>query len=961
MRRNILSNTVVFLEKLKEIGVRISLADDKLHVQAPRGALTPAIRSQLQERGYEVASYLREILDSDSQLPLIQQLGLQESPLSYNQQHIWHKHEASNNKARFNVSAVIELRGSIDRDRLQASFNQVVDKYPALRTVLLEASGKPHQRTGQVRQLVLPDAHIEIEHHDFRHTLIAQRQALLNRALTIAAEHPFNLMMGPLLRVHVFRTQDDLHTLLLTAHQLIIDSRSLSLVMKSWAEFYNDNFMGYDRFSLDEGFNELLAFEGDGYSAEISEIDNSTKLDISYHDYVAWQRWPGAFEQQMAYWRQQLADEPLMCRLPTDQPRPKLQSDVGARAALLLDADLQHGLHLLSDRMGVSLSVTIMAAFKLVLARISGQDEIVLGSMLPARTQAALADVVGYVENTVILRTDVRDEPSFNQLVRRVAQVVIGAQANQDLPYSQMLAALRAEGNLSHDSLMQVYFNMLQPQNAPLPLDGVVSIRQALPKPPVLFDLTLNVSDETDGILLEAVYRRELFRPQRIEMLLRQLEFVLMQAVVATNRPIAAFSLNPEPGQIANHDPIDYPLLHEQFAQQALQQPDAVVIADEDFQFTYREIDLKANQVANYLHDRGIVPGEHLAVVTTRNASMLPVVIGVLRAGAVLALIDASEQTTQLVHKLAEVQPAAVIVPQEAEPLPIMLEQCLEEIEFRFRYAIDEGLPASSATAPAITIQQDQAAYLAFSQEMPEQLPVVISHRSLAHLFQWQQEWFAFSKDDRFSFHAPLNDDTVLLDLLTPVIAGGLLLVPTAETVADGLTFVDWLQMNRISVAFFGLQQVELFAEQLMLAEHMPLLRQIIVRGEGLSERLVRQLRHYLPSVTLVMAYGSAETALVATYQLVPAPGLLLANDPLWLKSSINAFDLLVLNEHGQLAGVGEVGEIFVRSPYLALGYLNRPNLTETHFTISRRFGRIWNTRDLARLLPDGSIELILD
>ncbi len=959
-----MSNTVVFLEKLKEIGVRISLADDKLHIQAPRGALTPAIRTQLQERGIEVATYLREVLDGDSKLPLIQQIGAIESPLSYNQQHIWHKHEASTNKARFNVSAVIELRGTVNLGRLQEAFNQVVKKYPALRTVLLEASGKPHQRTGQVRQRVVPDLQVAIEYHDFRQTLIAQRQALLNKAMKIAAEHPFNLMMGPLLRVNLFRTSDDLYTLVVTAHQMIIDSRSLTLMMNSWAEFYNVDAPEMALLGLEDGVSELMMGEAgadDRHSAEIATLVGDEKLDISYHDYVAWQRWPGAFEHQMVYWRQQLADDPLMCRLPTDSLRPKVQSDVGARVSLLLDADLQKGLHSLSDRMGVTLSVTLLAAFKLILARTSGQDEVVLGSMMPARTQLALSDIVGYIENTVILRTDVRDEPTFNQLVRRVAQVVIGAQNNQDLPFSQMLGALRAEGNLSHASLMQVYFNMLQPQNDPLPLAGTVSTREALQYPTVLFDLTLNVSDESDGILLEAVYRRELFRPQRIEMLLRQLEFVLMQAVVATNRPIAAFSLNPEPAHIATHVPKEYLLLHEQFAQQALRNPDQIAVADKDFQFTYREINLKANQVANYLHDRGIVPGEHLAVVATRSASILPVVLGVLRAGAVLALIDATEQTTHLVNKLAEIQPAAVIVPQEAEPLPLMLEQCLEEIEFRFRYAIDEGLPANSAAAPAISIQQDQPAYLAFSREMPEQLPVVISHRSLAHLFQSQQERFFFSDQDRFSFHAPLNDDAVLIDLLTPVIAGGLLLVPTDATIADAATFMQWLHINRISVGSFSLLQAEIFGQQLMKTEQVPTLKTMIVRSAELSESLVRLVRRYMPLTGVVVAYGSAETGLLASCQKVPPPGLLLADEPLPLGSGIDAFDLLILNENGQLAGVGEVGEIYVRSPYLALGYLNRPNLTTTHFIMSRRFGRMWRTRDLARLRPDGSIELIGD
>ena len=847
--------------------------------------------------------------------------------------------------------------GELALGRLQESFNQVVAKHPALRTVLLEASGKPHQRTGQVRQRIVPELTIDIDYHDLRQTLIAQRQALLNKALMIAANHPFNLMLGPLLRVHLFQTGDDTHTLLLTAHQTMIDSRSLTLLLADWAAFYNAD-------TLEGTLHELAKDEIDGLSngaqASVATVPMAEQAaTIDYHDYVAWQRWPGTFEQQMVYWRQQLADNPVMCRLPSDKPRPKMQGDEGARASLLLDADLQKGLHALSERMGVTLSMTLLAAFKLVLARISGQDEIVVGSMMPARTQIALADVVGYIENTVVLRTDVRDEPSFNQLVRRVAQVVIGAQANQDLPFSQMLGALRAEGNLSNSSLMQVYFNMLQPQGDPLPLHGVVSMRQALPQPTVLFDLTLNVSDESDGILLEAVYRRELFRPQRIEMLLRQLEFVLMQAVVATNRPIAAFSLNPDPATIVTHHPKEYPLLHEQLAKQAKLQPNAIAVADEDFQFTYSEINAKANQVANYLHDRGIVPGEHVAIVTTRSASMLPAVLGVLRSGAVLALVDASEQTTLLVNKLAEVQPAAVIVPQEAEPLPVMLERCLEEIEFRFRYAVDEGLPANSAAPPVITIQQDQPAYIAFSQEMPERLPVVISHRSLAHLFTWQQTHFAFQRSDRFCFYAPLGDDATLHDLLTPIVAGGLLLVPAKETVAAPILLADWLTMNRISVCSFSLLQAEIFAQQLLLADKPPMLHTVLVRNVELPESLVRSLRRFLPKATFATMYGSAETTLVASCQTVSPAGLLLPGDALPLGRGIADYDLLVLNEHGQLAGVGEVGEIFVRSPYLALGYLNRPKLTATHFVMSRRFGRMWRTRDMARLRPDGLIEYI--
>ncbi|HFC11777.1 MAG TPA: hypothetical protein ENJ56_02955, partial [Anaerolineae bacterium] len=269
----------------------------------------------------------------------------------------------------------------------------------------------------------------------------------------------------------------------------------------------------------------------------------------------------------------------------------------------------------------------------------------------------------------------------------------------------------------------------------------------------------------------------------------------------------------------------------------------------------------------------------------------------------------------------------------------------------------DEGLPANSATAPIINLRLDAPIYIAFSRESQKPLPVEISQRSLIHLLKWQQNTFGLQATDRFAFLAPINSDTVVRDILLPLLIGASLYVPSRSM--HKVNLGHWLARKRITVCNLTGTQAGQLSTYLAGDAVQPVLRTIFFAEERLQESQVRALRQQFARAELVALYGSAESALVAGYHVIPAAGLLLENDVIPLGQGVTGFDLLVLNEHGQLAGIGELGEIFVRSPYLAQGYLNRPKLTATHFVMSRRFGRMWRTRDFGRIRPDGLIELV--
>lgn len=938
-----MTSTVAFLEQLRSLGVRLSLTDDKLHIQAPRGALTPELRSQLQERGNEVANYLREMRVGMDKLPPIVRselisAELVDFSLSFNQQHIWHKHQVSTNPARFNCPTRIDLNGTLNFDAFQAAFSAVINQHPTLRSIIIDGDQEPKQRT-------LPKCDVPIVTHDLRDEPPARRTAVLQQQLVRIAGQPFNLSAGPLIRAHLFQITDDTYTLLLVLHQMIFDDRSLTIVLRDWSLFYQQI---------------LTAFEFDLEPRPFAPYDDES---VAYGDYVSWQRWPGIFDTQMAHWREQLADmahgPSMRCMLPTDWTRPLVPEDRGARETLRLDQELTANLKALSDEKGVSLRMLMLTAYNLLLARLSGQDEIVVGTKLPGRTQVSLANVVGYFANTIVLRTDVRDDPTFVQLLRRVAQASLGAQENQDVPFARMLEALRSEGNLTAGSLVQVFFDMpIQPAE-PFKADGIESTFAPIPDPSVLYDLTLNVIDSAENLTLEAVYRHELFSPQRVQEMLRQFEFVLMQAVVAKDRPIASFSLNPNPPKIETHLPCDYLPLCDYVEQHARRNGDKIAVAGTEFRLSYSELNAKANQIANYLRRQGVTPTDRIAILAARSTALLPVVLGALKSGSAFSIIDPAQPTRKLATRLAELQAKAAIVVQQADPVPVLLEQCLSQLDVVFRYAIDESLPADSTQAPLVEFRPDNIAYIAFSKETPEQLPVEITHRSLGHLLDWQRTTFGLQPSDRFALLADLTSDTILRDILLPLLIGASLYVPNRT--ARSARLADWLTRKRITVCNLTNSLVNKLTEQLSEELPVPPLRRLFFADGPLLASQVCALREKLGRAELVVLYGSAESAFVAGYQVVPANGLLLENDVVPLGQGIDGFNLMVLNEHGQLAGIGELGEIYVRSPYLAQGYLHRPKLTARHFTMSRRFGRLWRTRDFGRIRPDGLIEYVLD
>ncbi len=935
------TTTVAFLEQLRQLGVRLSLTDDKLHIQAPKGALTPELRTQLQERGNEVATYLRDMRTGMEKLPPIVRSELISAELvdfhlSFNQQHIWHKHTVSHNPARFNRPTLIELSGPLNMDAFTAALNALVARHHTLRMVVVDGDSEARQR-------ILPKLEMRITQVDLRDESDARRKAVLMQQVAHVIEAPFSLRTGPLLRVHLYQTADEQFTLLLVAHQLIFDARSLTVMLRDWSLFYEQI---------------VAAAEFDLPPRPFAPSDDES---VEYGDYVSWQRWPGMYDTQVAHWREQLGDithgPPPVCKLPSDWARPNVQGDRGATASLLLSHELTAKLKSMAQEQGVTLRMLMLTAYKLLLSRLTGDDEVVVGSILPARTQVSLANVVGYFENTVVLRTDLRDDPTFVQLLRRVAQISLGAQSNQDVPFARMLEALRAEGNLSAASLVQAFFDMPVQPIRPFAVDSLESHFLPTPEPTVLYDMTLNVRDLSAGLSLEMVYRHELFSPKRVEGMLKQLEFILMQASVAGNRPIASFSLNPSPPKITPHYPSDFASVSAYVEQQARHRADKIAVCDSEFCLSYDELNSKANQVANYLHAKGINPGDRVAIVAARSTSLVPVMLGVIKSGAAFAMIDPSEPTRRLATRLAELQASAAIVLQEADPLPVMLDQCLSQIRLVFRYPIDESLPADSTRAPQVELRPDVPVYITFSRETRDQFPVEITQRSLAHLIEWTKQRFDLMPNDRFGLIAGLGSDTILRDVLIPLTMGASLYVPDRKTLVHNLG--DWMLRKRITVCNLTPPQSDVLVRHLSGKDEKSPLRTIFFGDGHLSSEQVSRLREQLARIELVALYGTAESALVSGYQVIPAAGLLLKDDSIPLGQGIEGFDLLVLTEHGQLAGVGELGEIYVRSPYLAQGYLNRPKLTATHFVMSRRFGRLWRTRDFGRLRPDGLIEYV--
>ncbi|HET9228951.1 MAG TPA: condensation domain-containing protein, partial [Thermoanaerobaculia bacterium] len=614
------------------------------------------------------------------------------------------------------------------------------------------------------------------------------------------------------------------------------------------------------------------------------------ELPIQYADYAAWQREQLSGDEQIEWWRERLAGAPPSLDLPFDRPRPAVQTFKGGHVERVLPASLIDRLRALAGGEGASLFMVLLAGFQLLLSRWSGQEDIPVGSPIAGRTRREVEGLIGIFLNHLVLRTDLSGNPTFRELLGRVREVAVGAFAHQDLPFEKLLAEIEPQRDLSRTPLFQVYFNLLNFPATELRLPGLTVEPLDVPEPQAKFDMTLYLVEDGGAVRLNLVYNADLFDAPRMEEALAQYHLLLDQAVADPGARIETFSLVTEAARQVLPDPeapqdASWP---GPVSDAVTRHPkDRLAVIWEGGQLTYGELVEQMERVA------ARVQGNVVAIRGHRSAPLVSEILGVMRAGAAFVILDPS-------------------YPEERN------NAILDLIK---------------------DVREDNLAYIAFtsgSTGVPK--GVLGLHRSLTHFYPWMSEHFQLGPEDRFSLLSGLSHDPLHRDVFTPLWLGGAVAIPDPDRMGEPGWLSAWMARMGVTVAHLTPAMGRLLTSS--PATLMPALRRAFFVGDILTRRDVERLRALAPNVKVVNLYGSTETQRAVGFHEVRED-----EERYPLGRGMPDVQLLVLNR-SRLAGIGEVGEIAVRSPHIAAGYLN-----------GARFGDLYRTGDLGRYLPNGEVE----
>src|SRR6476469_4818346 len=916
-RDSVTVELVEFLSELRSLDINIFVEGEILRCNAPEGIITPELRAEISHKKAEIIFFLKAANRTSSFTPTpIVPMGRDGNlPLSFAQQRLWFLDQLVPNNPFYNVPAALRLTGSLNLRALQQTFNEIVRRHEALRTTLAVVSGQPVQR-------IAAAFHLPINVVDLRNLPKESRQTEANRLTAREAQRSFNLSNDLLLRVTLLQLDDAEYLLMLNMHHIVSDGWSIGVLIQ-----------------------ELGAL----YTAFASEKPSPLPaLSIQYADFAKWQReWlqGEVLETQLAYWRQQL-NGISMLNLPADRPRPAIQSYRGKRQFLQLPKQLSEALETLSQREGVTLFMTMLAAFKTLLYHYAQQEDIVVGSPIANRNRSEIESLIGFFVNSLVLRTDLSGNPTFRELLNRVKEVALGAYAHQDLPFEKLVEELHPDRALNQNPLFQVAFAL---QNAPgngLELPELTLSPQQLDVGTARFDLEFHLwerspnssgsnqspsnklwVDSSEGISGMVIYSADLFDEATITRLIGHFQTLLESIVANPEQRIAnlQYLSAQERDHLlveCNNTQADYPqdlCIHQLFEMQADRTPDAVALVFGDERVTYRELNLRSNQLARYLQKIGVGAEVLVGLCCGRSLDLIVGMLGILKAGGAYLILDPSYPAERSSFMLKDAQLSVVLTQQQwIENLrsPNLQIVCLDTDWEMISQEIADN-PTSAATAENLVY----AIYTSGSTGKPK--GVEIEHGSLLNLVFWHQREFGVSAGDRATQIAAIGFDACGWEIWPYLAAGSSIYFPEDDIRRDPEKLQNWLVSNAITISFLPTP----LAEKVLLLDwpQTTALRILLAGGEKLQP-------HPLKShpFKLVNNYGPTENTVVTTSGYIPvteqtdiAPtiGRPIANTQIY-----------ILDKYLQPVPMGVVGELYIGGNGLARGYLNRPDLTAERF-----------------------------
>ncbi|MFF8617834.1 amino acid adenylation domain-containing protein [Streptomyces sp. NPDC015350] len=854
-------------------------------------------------------------------------------PLSFAQQRLWFLDQLEPGRAEYLLPFAFRIHGSLDTDALNAAFTAVVARHEILRTRFgTDATGSP-------AQLIDPARPVRMLVRDLRRTGgTAAREGALAEVLREDGLRPVDLGTGPMLRALLVRLTDEEHVLAVTVHHIAFDGWSVGVLVR-----------------------ELSA----RYAEALSDRSGTTgpdPLPVQYADYAVWQRgWlSGApLEQQLAYWRDQLGGlEPL--ELPTDHARPAERGGRGEVIRFSVPAEVAARARTVSAESGASLFMTLLAVFQLLLARYSGQRDIVVGSPVAGRNRAETEDLIGFFVNTLVLRTDLSGDPTFAELLNRVKDTALGAYDHQDLPFERLVEELAPDRDLSRNPLFQTMFAL---QNAPgadaWNLPGLTAEPVESPVRDAKFDLSMYLAEAADGTLDGAVvYADDLFTEDTARRMAGHFTNLLAAATIRPHSTLSEVEMLDagERHQVLTEwndtaEPVPATTLHQLFEQRAAQDPDAVAVVCGTESMTYRQLDERANRLAHRLRAvPGIGPDVPVGVCLERSPAMVWTLLGILKAGAAYVPLDPEHPEERLAYLVAD-SGAPLIVTDIAHSA--LLPDGPDLLAVDRPADLPDTLPTN---APEPVADPGDLCYLIYtSGSTGRPKGVRIEHRGVVNYLAGMQHAFPIASGEGFLQATPLSFDVSAYEIFWPLWQGAtVVLVPGSDRL-DMAEVSRLMRAHRVVGLHFVPSLLDMFVSQVR-PEDCAHLRYAFASGEPLQPTLVSRFTERFPG-DLVNLYGATEVSVDTTYwraSRTDPTGPVLAGRPMVNQT------VYVLDPDRRPVPAGVLGEVYLGGDSVGRGYHQRPDLTAERFVADPfRGGRMYRTGDLGRFTADGELDLL--
>jgi amino acid adenylation domain-containing protein len=918
----------------------VSRVREALQVEVPLRALFESAQPR------QLAARVEALMRGGATLtapPLVKATGNIDAPLSFAQQRLWFLDQLEPGSAAYNIPAAVRLTGALNVAALERTLDEVVRRHEVLRTVFISAAGQP-------RQVVREHASQPLEVTDLSHLPQVEREVEARLRASEEAQRPFDLVRGPLLRTSVLRLGEEDHVLLLTMHHIVSDGWSVGVLVREMAALY--------------------AAYAEGSESPLEE------LAIQYGDYARWQReWltGEVLEEQLGYWREQLAGAPPVLELPADRPRPATPSFRGERESFTIPEVTAEALRALGRREGTTLFMTLLAAFQVLLSRYAGQDDIVVGTPIAGRTRAEVEGLIGFFVNTLVVRVRAERDLSFREVLGRVRESCLGAYAHQDVPFEKLVEELHPERSLSHTPLFQVMFSLQLAGGERLRLAGLELEGMRAEADAAKFDLTLWMTEGEHGLNATLEYNTDLFDAATVERMGGHLQVLLAAAVADSERRIAELPLLTQEEHLRfiewNDTARDYPAdltVHELFEQQAARQPEAIAVICEDEQLTYRELNEQADRLAHHLRALGAGPESRVALLMERSVAMVAALLGVLKAGGAYVPLDVSYPQERLSFMLED-SGAEVLLTHDrlADALPAG-GACVVDVAEVWSAVADYKDASSTATTSEVSAAN--LAYIIYtSGSTGRPKGVMVEHRQLSNYLWAAIERLRLPAAASYAVVSTLAADLGHTMTFPALCLGGQLHVLTRERASDAEALGEYFRRHAIDCLKIVPSHLEAVCGE--RGEGLPRLR-LVLGGEAARAGLVERLTQLAaPECEIYNHYGPTETTVGAVAQRIGHGGgngsggeravLAGLGQPL---GNVRAY---VLDGEMRACAVGEAGELYVGGAGVARGYLDRPELTAERFVPDvmgvggEGGGRLYRTGDVGRVQADGTIEFL--